>query len=244
MPKHFLKKSKSKNQYSDQSAQPIKPAILFDLDGTLLDSAYEHVMAWQEALEEENIHVPNARIHRCVGMSGKLMLRTIFKELGRASSGRQIERLEELHKNRFSKKLASIRVLPGARELLKHLTALTIEWAIATSGDKKTVDKMIKPLRIPPATPVITGDDVERAKPNPDVFLMAATRLGVAPGDCVVVGDSIWDLMAARRAKALGVGLLCGGYGEAELFQAGAYRVYAHPADLLERLSEIGIESD
>ena len=244
MPKHPLGKEKSKNRYSDQSAQPVQPAVLFDLDGTLLDSAYEHVTAWQEALKDEDIHIPNARIHRCVGMSGKLMLRTIFKELGREISDRQIDRLEGLHRNRFSKKLTSIRVLPGARELLKHLTNIEIQWAIATRGDKKTVDNMIKRLRIPSTTPVITGDDVERAKPNPDVFLAAATRLGVAPGDCVVVGDSIWDLIAARRAKALGIGLLRGGYGEAELFQAGAYRVYAHPAGLLERISEIGIQSE
>src|ERR1700681_3610692 len=118
MPKHPLGKEKSKNRYSDQSAQPVQPAVLFDLDGTLLDSAYEHVTAWQEALKDEDIHIPNARIHRCVGMSGKLMLRTIFKELGREISDRQIDRLEGLHRNRFSKKLTSIRVLPGARELL------------------------------------------------------------------------------------------------------------------------------
>ncbi|MFI5071121.1 MAG: HAD family hydrolase [Terriglobales bacterium] len=218
------------------------PSFLFDLDGTLLDSAYEHVMAWREALIEQDIYIPNARIHRCVGMSGKLMLRTIFKELGRRLSQPQAERLEAIHKTRFERRLKFVRVLPGARELLKYLTRVGAPWAIATGGDQQTVNRMIQALHIPSRTPVITGDHVAQAKPSPDVFLEAASRLGVALGDCVVVGDSIWDLLAAGRSKALGVGLLSGGYGEAELIQAGAYRVYENTADLLEHIAEMGIE--
>jgi HAD superfamily hydrolase (TIGR01549 family) len=218
------------------------PSFLFDLDGTLLDSAYEHVMAWREALIKEDICVPNARIHRCVGMSGKLMLRTIFRELGRRVSQPQLERLEAVHKRRFERRLKSIRVLPGARELLRYLTRVGIRWAIATGGDQPTVTKMIKPLHVPSGTPIVTGDHVAQAKPDPDVFLEAASRLGVALGDCVVVGDSVWDLLAAGRSKALGVGLLSGGYGGAELIQAGAYRVYENPADLLGHIAEMGIE--
>ena len=110
------------------------PSFLFDLDGTLLDSAYEHVMAWREALIEEDVYVPNARIHRCVGMSGELMLRTIFKELGSRLSQPQMERLEATHKTRFERRLKSIRVLPGARELLRYLTRAGVRWAIATGG--------------------------------------------------------------------------------------------------------------
>ena len=121
---------------------------------------------------------------------------------------------------------------------------MRVRWAIATSGDKETVGKMIKPLHIPSGIPVITGDHVQRAKPDPDVFLEAASSLGAQLSDCIVIGDSVWDLLAARRAKALGVGLLCGGYGDAELIQAGAYRVYENPADLLERIAEIGIQSE
>jgi HAD superfamily hydrolase (TIGR01549 family) len=176
------------------------------------------------------------------GMSGKLMLRTIFRELGRRLSQSQIKRLEAIQKTRFERRLKSIRILPGARDLLKYLTRVGVRWAIATGGDQQTVTRMIKPLHIPPGTPIITADDVAQAKPGPDVFLEAASRLGVALGDCVVVGDSIWDLLAAGRSKALGVGVLSGGYGEAELIQAGAYRVYDNPADLLEHLAEIGIE--
>jgi HAD superfamily hydrolase (TIGR01549 family) len=200
------------------------------------------VIAWHEALQTERILLPNARIHRCVGMSGKLMLRTLFAEMGRKVSPAKIEQLEELHKEKFKKRLASIRVLSGARELLQYLSHLGVRWAIATSGDQETVKKMIQPLRVPRTVPVITGDLVERAKPDPDVFLEAAARLHVPLSECVVVGDSVWDLLAARRAKSLGIGLLCGGYGESELLEAGAYRVYKNPEDLLEHLMEIGIQ--
>jgi phosphoglycolate phosphatase-like HAD superfamily hydrolase len=100
---------------------------------------------------------------------------------------------------------------------------------------------MLELLEVPPGVPVITRDQVARAKPDPDLFLAAAQRLGVEIAEAVVVGDSVWDLLAARRAKALGVGLLSGGYGEDELHRAGAYRVYEDPADLLRHLDEIGV---
>jgi HAD superfamily hydrolase (TIGR01549 family) len=232
----------SKSRLTEAREQKKTPSFLFDLDGTLLDSAYEHVMAWREALIEEDIYIPNARIHRCVGMSGKLMLRTVSKELGRRLSQPQTERLEASHKRRFERRLKFIRVLPGACELIKYLTRVGVRWAIATGGDQRTVNRMIQALHVPSRTPIITADDVAQAKPDPDVFLEAASRLGVALGDCVVVGDSIWDLLAAGRSKALGVGVLSGGYGEAELIQAGAYRVYDNTADLLEHIAEMGIE--
>ena len=237
-------KPDTKEQGDEKPERSQVPAILFDLDGTLLDSAYEHVMAWHQALEEEGVAIPSVRVHRSVGMSGRLMLRTLFTEIGLKGSSTKIEHLERLHKKNFEKRLPSIRKLPGARELLRHLSGLGVRWAIATSGDQKTVDKMIEPLHVPSGVPVITGDHVKRAKPDPDVFLAAAACLGVALCDCIVVGDSVWDLLGARRAKALGIGMLSGGYGEAELVQAGAYRVYKNPADLLEHIAEIGIHSE
>jgi phosphoglycolate phosphatase-like HAD superfamily hydrolase len=91
--------------------------------------------------------------------------------------------------------------------------------------------------------PVVTRDQVAHAKPDPDLFLAAADRLGVDISEAVVVGDSVWDLLAARRARALGVGLLSGGYGQDELERAGAYRVYADPADLLGHLDEVGVRA-
>jgi phosphoglycolate phosphatase-like HAD superfamily hydrolase len=99
-------------------------------------------------------------------------------------------------------------------------------------------------LGLPETTPLITRDQVRHAKPDPDLFLAAAALIGVPITDTIVIGDSIWDLMAARRAGTLGVGLLSGGYGREELERAGAYRVYADPADLLDHLDEIGVRSD
>jgi HAD superfamily hydrolase (TIGR01509 family) len=217
------------------------PAILFDLDGTLLDSNYEHVLAWRLALRQEGLEIPNAFLHRCIGMRGELLIKAALKETGRTFRDRTKERLEMLHKRYFKDMLSSIRPLPGSNSLLKALSLRKIPWAIATGGNKDIVQRMIRSLPIPTAVPVITADHVEQAKPDPDVFLIAARALGVALSDCIVVGDSIWDLLGARRAKALGVGLRCGGYGEAELVQAGAYRVYKDPADLLDHLPEVGV---
>jgi HAD superfamily hydrolase (TIGR01509 family) len=226
---------------NDRQRPVSNPAILFDLDGTLLDSNYEHVLAWRLALRYEGLEIPNAFLHRCIGMRGELLIKAAFKEIGRTFRDSTKERFERLHKRYFEEMLSSIRPLPGSSSLLKALSRRKICWAIATGGEKHTVLRMIRPLPIPAAVPVITADHVEQAKPDPDVFLIAARELGVALSDCIVVGDSIWDLLGARRAKALGVGLRSGGYGEAELIQAGAYRVYKDPADLLDHLPEIGI---
>jgi len=231
---------RQQNGSEEQLTSPA-PAILFDLDGTLLDSNYEHVVAWRLALRRAGVKISNAFLHRCIGMRGELLIKTVFKEIGRAVTNEQKDRLEDLHKKYFQKTLSSVRPLPGSSSLLKALSQRKISWAIATGSDRESVHRMIRPLPIPTGTPVITADQVEQAKPEPDVFLAAAGQLGTALSDCIVVGDSVWDLLGARRVKALGIGLRCGGYGEAELVQAGAYRVYKDPAELLDHLAEIGI---
>lgn len=220
-----------------------RPALLFDLDGTLVDSVYQHVLAWRVALEAEGIELSVWRIHRRIGMSGGLFLKALDRELGRSLGEGVAERLRQSHAASFLKLWDQIRPLPGAKELLSTLTSLHVPWAIATSGSQQTAKGPLGLLGIPEGTPVITRDQVAYAKPNPDLFLAAAERLGVPPGDCFVVGDSIWDLLAAQRAGALGVGLLSGGYGSDELETAGAYRVYADPADLLGHLDELGIRA-
>ncbi len=130
---------------------------------------------------------------------------------------------------------------PGARELLAFLTKSGVPWAIGTSGRMESAKPNLDMLDIPGGVPIVTRDQVEHAKPDPDLFLAAAERLGIPIDESVVVGDSVWDLLAARRARALGVGLLSGGYGEEELERAGAYRVYQDPADLLNHLDEVGV---
>jgi HAD superfamily hydrolase (TIGR01509 family) len=226
------------------SASPKIPPMLLDLDGTLIDSVYEHVLAWREALEEAEIRLPNWKIHRRIGMSGRLFLPALLRELGQKISKAEIESIEKIRRSIFSKKIAEIRILPGAKDLLRFFEKVGARWALATSGDRAQVNQLIRDLHIPENTPVITGDDVAAAKPAPDSFVVAAYRLGVHGNDSIVIGDSPWDLLAAQRMKALGVGLLSGGYAQCELEHAGAYRVYEDPEDLLEHIEELGIQTE
>jgi HAD superfamily hydrolase (TIGR01509 family) len=216
---------------------------LFDLDGTLVDSVYQHVLAWRDALHEEGLDLSVWRIHRRIGMSGGLFLKALERELGMSLDESRADRLRQSHARGLLGRLDQIRPLPGARELLMTLSSMRVPWAIATSGAAPTAGPTIAMLGVPEGTPIVTRDQVAYAKPNPDLFLAAAERLGVPPGDCFVVGDSIWDLLAAQRAGALGVGLLSGGYGREELEQSGAYRVYEDPADLLAHLDELGVRA-
>ena len=217
------------------------PAFLFDLDGTLVDSVYQHVLAWRDALEEAGIELAVWRIHRRIGMSGGLLANALLRETGHPLSADEAARLQRAHTEAYVRRAGQIRPLPGARELLAYLSQAGVPWTIATSGRMETARPALEALGVGPDMPVVTRDRVPHAKPDPDLFLEAATRLGVSISDSVVVGDSVWDLLAARRARALGVGLLSGGYGQDELERAGAYRVYQDPADLLRHLDEVGV---
>jgi HAD superfamily hydrolase (TIGR01509 family) len=218
-----------------------RTSFLFDLDGTLVDSVYQHVLAWREALEGAGIELSVWRIHRKIGMSGGLFANALLRETGREVTSEDANLLRRLHAEAYARHARGVRPLPGAIELLRTLTRIETPWAIATSGYRESAGPTIERLGVPDGVPVITRDLVERAKPDPDLFLAAAGALGVEVEDCVVVGDSIWDLLAARRARALGVGLLSGGYGREELERSGAYRVYDDPADLLRHLDEVGV---
>jgi HAD superfamily hydrolase (TIGR01509 family) len=217
-------------------------AFLFDLDGTLVDSVYQHVLAWHEALQQEGIELSVWRIHRKIGMSGGLFTNMLLRETGLAIDPARIERLRQFHAAAYNRRSAEIRPLPGARELLATLSDAGVPWAIATSGRMETARPVLLTLGVDlDRVPVVTRDQVRYAKPDPDLFLAAATRLGVDIETASVVGDSVWDLLAARRARALGIGLLSGGYGQEELERAGAYRVYEDPADLLKHIDEVGV---
>jgi HAD superfamily hydrolase (TIGR01509 family) len=218
-----------------------RQAFVFDLDGTLVDSVYQHVLAWREALEQAGIELSVWRIHRKVGMSGGLFANALLRETGREVTAQDADLLRRLHAEAYARRASQVRPLPGALELLRALTDGGTSWAIATSGYRESAGPTIELLEVPPDVPVVTRDLVPRAKPDPDLFLTAAEKLGVTIEDCVVVGDSVWDLLAARRARALGVGVLSGGYGREELERAGAYRVYDDPADLLAHLDEVGV---
>lgn len=221
--------------------QRSKTSFLFDLDGTLVDSVYHHVLSWHEVLEAEGIALSVWRIHRKIGMSGGLLTNMLLRETGLAIEAGKIERLRRLHSAAYKRRAADIKPLPGARELLDYLTDAQIPFAIATSGRMETARPALEALCVDLARiPVITRNDVKYAKPDPDLFLAAADRLGSDIQTSSVVGDSVWDMLAARRAPALGIGLLSGGYGQEELERAGAYRVYEDPADLLKHVDEVG----
>jgi HAD superfamily hydrolase (TIGR01509 family) len=219
----------------------IEPVFLFDLDGTLVDSVYQHVLAWKEALDAEGIELSVWRIHRKIGMSGGLFTNQLLRETGIEISAERVDRLRVAHAAAYRQQTSRIRPLPGARELLNWLSNAGISWAIATSGRMETAAVNLAALGVDPdQTPVVTRDQVKYAKPDPDLFVAAAERLGAPIETAVVVGDSIWDMLAAVRCRALGVGLLSGGYGPDELRQSGAFRVYEDPADLLLRIDEVG----
>jgi HAD superfamily hydrolase (TIGR01509 family) len=216
-------------------------ALIFDLDGTLVDTVYAHVFAWQRALLEGGHPVDGWRIHRRIGMSGGLFARAVAREIGRDLTDDEAEQLQRRHGEIFREILPGRRPLPGAVGLLESLRADGVVHGIATSGRRPEIDASLEALGVPAGTVVVERGDVRRAKPEPDLFLACQERLGVAIADCYVIGDAVWDLLAARRAGMLSVGLLTGGYGEDELRAAGAFRVYRDAAELHDSLDELGI---
>ncbi|HXM53963.1 MAG TPA: HAD family hydrolase [Candidatus Dormibacteraeota bacterium] len=217
-----------------------RPAVVFDLDGTLVDTVYQHVLAWREALGEQGIDLSVWRIHRRIGMSGGLLVNALLRETGRELGAEDVRRLQAAHAAAFGRLLGQVRPLPGAVRLLHRLSETGIPWAIATSGGRDAALPTLDVLGVRPEV-VVTREEVPYAKPDPHLFLAAARRLHVAIEESIVVGDSVWDMLAAQRARALGVGLLSGGYGREELERAGAFRVYEDPADLDRHLDELGI---
>jgi HAD superfamily hydrolase (TIGR01509 family) len=217
------------------------PGIIFDLDGTLVDSVYQHVATWNETLRASRIGVAQWRIHRAIGMSGSLFLPKLLRDEGLGHSQSLIKRLEARHQKHFDRIINRIDPLPGASELLQLLKKKSIPFAIATSGAAAQTKRLLARIPNRPDCPVLTTDDVEAAKPAPDLFYLAAQKLEREPGDCFVVGDSVWDILAARRMKAAAVALRTGGFDGHELQESGAYRVYADPLELGESLEQLGL---
>jgi HAD superfamily hydrolase (TIGR01509 family) len=216
-------------------------ALIFDLDGTLVDTVYAHVFAWQRAFDEAGLPIDGWRIHRRVGMSGGLFARAAAREIGRPLTSEEADAVQHRHGQLFRELLPERRPLPGAVELLGDLRSGGIAYGIATSGRRPEIDASLEALGTPADAVVVARDDVERAKPEPDLFLTCARRLRAEAANCYVVGDAVWDVLAARRAEMLSVGLLSGGYGEEELARAGAFRVFRDAAELHGSLDELGL---
>ena len=215
--------------------------LILDLDGTLVDTVYAHVFAWQRALAEAGMPIDGWKIHRRIGMSGGLFTRAVARELGRPLASDEAESLQTRHGALFRQLLPDRRALPGAVELLAELRDAGVPHGIATSGRRPEIDASLEALEVGSETVVVERGDVRRAKPEPDLFLTCSNRLGIPPEECYVVGDAVWDLLAARRARMLSVGILSGGYGEDELTRAGAFRVYRDADELRESLDELGV---
>ena len=199
------------------------------------------MFAWQRALDEVGMPIDGWKIHRRIGMSGGLFARAVAREVGRPLSGEEVEEIQRRDGELYRELLPGRRPLPGATELLRELRDTGVVHGIATSGRRPEIDESLEVLGVGPETVVVARGDVARAKPEPDLFLTCAERLGATPDHCYVVGDAVWDLLAARRARMLSVGLLSGGYGEDELQAAGAFRVYRDADELRASLDELGV---
>ena len=149
------------------------PGFLFDLDGTLIDSVYQHVLAWQEALTAVGIELSVWQIHRRMGMSGGLFVSALMRETGAELSSDQVGPINQAHNEAYARRSDTVRPLPGARELLATLTERQVEWAIATSGQATVSRPALEMLGLPDHTPLVTRDQVRHAKPDPDLFLAA-----------------------------------------------------------------------
>lgn len=217
------------------------PRFILDLDGTLVDSVYQHVLAWHFALQSCGLDLPMWRIHRKIGMSGGLLLRGLSNELDLRIDDAMKERLEARHSDEFAKMRETVAPFRGARELLQAFRRAGVPFAIATSGSRSDVEPLLRLVGADDGVPVTFKDDAPLPKPDPGLLLAAAAKLPKSSEETFVVGDSVWDILAARRAQFLGIGVLTGGYGESELTAAGAYRVYADPAQMLDHLHETGV---
>ena len=216
-------------------------ALVFDLDGTLVDTVYTHVLAWQFALGEVGVVVDGYRLHRHVGSSGALIVRYAQRQAGRELSAAEVETVYRRHEELFRQILPCPRPLPGAIEAFRVLRKVNIPCAIATASYRPLIDPSLEAICVGPETIVVEGKHTLRGKPEPDLFLASREQLGTRAEDCIVIGDSIWDHIGARRAGMISIGVLTGGYGEEELYHAGAFRVYANVNELLENLDQLGI---
>lgn len=209
------------------------PAVLFDVDGTLVDSNYLHVHAWQRAFDDEGIPVAAWRIHRCIGMDGSKLVDSLAPH---ASDDVQ-DRLSDAHSRYYLDLTPLLAPLPSARELLRNVADLGLQVVLASSAPDDELEVLRKVLDCDDVISVMTSSrDVDTAKPEPGILHVALDRAGVGAEHAVFVGDAVWDARAAQRAGLPCIGLLSGGISGAELQNAGASPIFADPQDLLENL--------
>jgi phosphoglycolate phosphatase-like HAD superfamily hydrolase len=200
--------------------------VVFDVDGTLLDTNYLHVAAWWEAFTERGHDIRCADIHRAIGMGSAELVERVL--------GRPDPTVSPAHSRHYAPYLGRMRPLPGAAGLLRATAVLGLDVVLATSAKDDEVDLMLDALGARAAVrAVVSSGDVEEAKPAPGIVEKALDESGIDPGRAVMVGDTVWDVLAAERAGIRCIGLLCGGIAADELRGAGAAQVYDDPAALL-----------
>jgi HAD superfamily hydrolase (TIGR01509 family) len=206
-------------------------AVLFDIDGTLTDTNYLHVLAWRRAFLDAGEDIASARIHRMIGAGGGVLLREL--------AGEERDEIKDGWSRHFDVLKPEIRAFPGAADLLRAVATKGPKVVLATSSEPEDVEALRAAIDADDAIHAVTSaGDVDEAKPSPEVFDAALEEAGVTAADALVVGDTKWDCEAAAKAGLRTVGLLCGGISRAELEAAGAIAIYDDPADLLARLDE------
>ena len=205
-------------------------AVLFDVDGTLVDTNYLHVIAWRRVmLEQGEPEITAARIHRLVGMGSDEMIETLF--------GRPRPDLKPERERHFDALKAEIRAFPRAGDLLRALHDRSVRVVLATSAEKSDLEALLKAIDADDAIDEVTSSgEVDQAKPAPDLFCVALEAAGTAPENTVVVGDTVWDIEAATRAGLRCVAVTSGGISQGELEDAGAVAVYDDVGALLDDL--------
>jgi HAD superfamily hydrolase (TIGR01509 family) len=211
------------------------PAVLFDMDGTLVDSNYLHVHAWTRAFHDVGIAVESWRIHRSIGMDGARLLETLS---GGADDDTQ-KRAKDLHLRYLREAAPLLRRLPGARELLERIRSLDLQIVLATSSSQEELALTRPVLDCEDLlTAATSSKDVDVAKPEPTIIEVALQRAGADAGDAVYVGDAVWDIIACDRAGVRAIGLLSGGVSRGELENAGAEAVFENPRELADHLDD------
>ena len=212
-----------------------RPAVLFDIDGTLVDSNYLHVHAWQRAFAEVGLPVQAWHIHRSIGMDGA----TLVDELSQGAPGDVQKRLKDLHTRYYQAGAALLTTLPGARRLLRTVAERDLQVVLATSAPEDELALLRSTLDCDDVVSAITSSaDVEQAKPNPGIVEVALAEAGVSAERAVFVGDAVWDVEASGRAGVPCIAVLSGGVSRCELEEAGAAAVFDDAEDLREHLDD------
>ena len=211
---------------------PTRTGVLLDVDGTLVDSNYHHTIAWSRALREHGHDARLAAIHRLIGMGGSLLLERVI--------GQSDDEIEGAWRTHFDELIPEVHAFERAGDLLRALHERGVVVVLATSSPKDLLEQLKTKLEADEAIDVVvTADDVDEAKPDPDIFETARDKAGLEADEVIVIGDSVWDVEAAAKAGLRCIAVETGGFSCAELEDAGASAVYRDPKDILDHLDDV-----